>query len=768
LKSDPQTSLIPVVFLTSIKGDRQARIQAIEVGAEAFLSRPVDESELIAQIRAMQKIKSAAYLQQDEKENLTNLVALQTQALQQTHAATLNLLEDLHVENEARKENEAALRESEERFRTLFEKAPVAIYISRNGIGLYANQKGLQMFGVSSGEEITGRPVTDFLAPQTIEESRDWTNRRALGLPIPVEIETVALRPDGSRFPVQVMVDSVQLSDGSANLSFITDITERKNAQALQNAVYQIAAAAETTISLDELYPKIHQSISAVMPADNFYIALYDETKNLLRFPYFKNIKEAPFVGDVQLGRGLTAYVLKTSKSFLCSRALLDELVRQGQVMMEGAPCAIWLGVPLIVEGKTIGVMAVQHYSDLQAYGEREQHMLEFVSTQVAVAINRKRAEDALRESLAMLSAFVQHSPIYAYIKEVSSTHSCVLMASENFQQMVGIPAAEMVGKPMQNLFPPDFAAKITADDWTVTSAGEVLKLDEDLNGRHYTTLKFPISIGSKTLLAGYSIDITEQKRAEEAIRQLNASLEQRVNDRTRELREAQERLVRHEKLATLGQLAGGVGHELRNPLGVINSAVYYLKLVQPDADEKIKIYHSIIEQEVNTASRIINDLLDFGHIISPDRQTVSIPELVARVLTRFPVPPSIRVQLKFPASLPRVFADPLHLEQVLVNLITNACQAMKDGEDGNKLTISASLKKNQVAIAVKDTGTGITPETMQKLFEPLFTTKLRGIGLGLAVSRKLAEANGGRITVRSEPGKGSTFTVYLPAEGDS
>ena len=100
-------------------------------------------------------------------------------------------------------------------------------------------------------------------------------------------------------------------------------------------------------------------------------------------------------------------------------------------------------------------------------------------------------------------------------------------------------------------------------------------------------------------------------------------------------------------------------------------------------------------------------------------------------------------------------------MEQVLGNLVVNACQAMAEG---GKLTISASAKKDLAAIAVKDTGTGISPENMKKLFEPLFTTKVKGIGLGLAVSRKLAEANGGRIEAQSERGKGSTFTIFLPA----
>jgi signal transduction histidine kinase len=120
-----------------------------------------------------------------------------------------------------------------------------------------------------------------------------------------------------------------------------------------------------------------------------------------------------------------------------------------------------------------------------------------------------------------------------------------------------------------------------------------------------------------------------------------------------------------------------------------------------------------------------------------------------------------VKVALKLPANLPKVFADPRQMEQVLGNFTTNACQAMMP--QGGKLTISAFRKKELVAIAVKDTGTGITPEIMKKLFEPLFTTKVKGIGLGLVVSRKLAEANGGRIEVESQPGKGSTFTLVLP-----
>lgn len=130
----------------------------------------------------------------------------------------------------------------------------------------------------------------------------------------------------------------------------------------------------------------------------------------------------------------------------------------------------------------------------------------------------RMREHEALLQTEAMLSQFIRHSPVHIYIKEVTAQESRVLQASENYRDMIGISGQEMIGKTMTELFPPGFAEKITADDWTVASREEVLRLDEELNGRSYTTIKFPIHLGSKTLLAGYTIDITERKQAEQAL----------------------------------------------------------------------------------------------------------------------------------------------------------------------------------------------------------------------------------------------------------
>jgi signal transduction histidine kinase len=257
--------------------------------------------------------------------------------------------------------------------------------------------------------------------------------------------------------------------------------------------------------------------------------------------------------------------------------------------------------------------------------------------------------------------------------------------------------------------------------------------------------------------------ELEERLRMEEKILQLNASLEQRVQERTQELRDAQDQLVRHERLALLGQLAGSVGHELRNPLGVISNAVYFLKVAQPDAGQKIKEYLDIIEKEAHASDKIITDLLDFTRIKSMDRQAASVPQLIHQALKRFPMPESVLVTLDLPEDLPRIYADPQHVVQVLGNLIINAYQSMPKG---GKLTVSSyapHAQEDMICITVQDSGVGISPENIKKLFEPLFTTKTKGIGLGLAVSQKLIEANGGRIEVHSEVGVGSAFCVYLP-----
>ena len=244
-------------------------------------------------------------------------------------------------------------------------------------------------------------------------------------------------------------------------------------------------------------------------------------------------------------------------------------------------------------------------------------------------------------------------------------------------------------------------------------------------------------------------------------------------------LKGLQEELTRKDKLAILGQLAGGVGHELRNPLGVISNAIYYLKTILPDTDETTREYLNIISSEVARSNKIISDLLDLSRTRPTEREEVAVSRLVAQVLEQQSPPENIKVVMEIPSELPLLFVDPRQIHQALVNLVTNAFQAMPEGgrvtiiADELRLDASVQIPKSKIRIRVSDTGTGISRENMEKLFEPLFTTKASGIGLGLAVSKSLVQANSGSIEVESpsaslrtgEEGRGSTFTVILPSK---
>jgi signal transduction histidine kinase len=254
--------------------------------------------------------------------------------------------------------------------------------------------------------------------------------------------------------------------------------------------------------------------------------------------------------------------------------------------------------------------------------------------------------------------------------------------------------------------------------------------------------------------------EIAERKRAEAELKEYSERLEEMVQARTQSLEAAQERLLRQEKLAVLGQLAGSVGHELRNPLGVIGNAVYFLQMILGETGETVKEYLALIANRVVEADTIVTDLLNLSRTHQASRQAAPISTLFEEALRRTLPPPGVSLHQALAPDLPPLWVDSQQLGQVLANLLTNAYQAMPEG---GRVTLSAQADPKGVSLSVSDTGIGMAPETLEKIFEPLFTTKAKGIGLGLAVSKNLVEINGGVITVESVPGQGSIFTIVLP-----
>jgi len=256
-----------------------------------------------------------------------------------------------------------------------------------------------------------------------------------------------------------------------------------------------------------------------------------------------------------------------------------------------------------------------------------------------------------------------------------------------------------------------------------------------------------------------------ELKATKALLTRQGEALEKKVEERTKQLLDAQEELVRKEKLALLGQVADTVGHELRNPLGVINNAVYFLQTVLTDADETTKEYLGIIKDEIADAERIVSDLLDAVRTKPPHPEMVVVAELMQQTLRKCNVAPSITVNLDIPETIPAIQVDPMQMRQVFWNLITNSSEAMPDG-GALDIKVEEDPAAKTVTVSIKDNGSGIAPEHLARLFQPMFTTKARRVGLGLVVVKNLTQANGGSVSVESAPGKGSVFTVMLPSGG--
>jgi PAS domain S-box-containing protein len=231
------------------------------------------------------------------------------------------------------------------------------------------------------------------------------------------------------------------------------------------------------------------------------------------------------------------------------------------------------------------------------------------------------------------------------------------------------------------------------------------------------------------------------------------------VHDIT-ELKHLQEDLIKSAKFTVIGQLASAVGHELRNPLGVIKNSVYYLNMIlKDDANEKIFKHLKILDKKINSADNIISNLLDLTKQKAPTLQLTDLNKTVTNVLSHLTVPENIVLDIKL-SKIPKSLLDEEQIQRVMQNLIMNSIQAMTEG---GKLTIQTTKQDETLKLIVKDTGVGIPKEYIADLFTPLFTTKAMGIGLGLVICKQIVEGHNGTITVKSKVGKGSEFIVELP-----
>jgi PAS domain S-box-containing protein len=380
----------------------------------------------------------------------------------------------------------------------------------------------------------------------------------------------------------------------------------------------------------------------------------------------------------------------------------------------------------------------------------------------------RKQAEESVRQTTEYLQKLLNYAsiPIIVWNPDFRITRF-----NHAFEHLTGYTEQEVLERHLELLFPEE-KRQASLEQIKKTMSGERLEAVEvpilTVSGETRTVLWNSAGIigpeGTIAATIAQGVDITERRKAEEELKKYSENLEAIVTERTRELREAQDELVRKEKLAVLGKLAGGVGHELRNPLGAIKNAAYFLDMALEAPEPDVKEMVDLISKEVVRSEDIISSLLDFSRQKPLALRKTDVNAVIRDTLVRYPVPENVTIDYTPDAAVPEVQADPDKLLQVFGNLITNAYQAIP--EKGTLTITTDHSAPGWVSVSFRDSGTGIPEENMKRLFEPLFTTKTKGIGLGLVVTKTIVEMHGGRIEVRSEEGKGATFTVRLPLSG--
>ncbi|MCW4017749.1 MAG: PAS domain S-box protein [Candidatus Bathyarchaeota archaeon] len=326
-------------------------------------------------------------------------------------------------------------------------------------------------------------------------------------------------------------------------------------------------------------------------------------------------------------------------------------------------------------------------------------------------------------------------------------------------ERITGIKAKDAIGRHLFEVFEEDESTRKLADIYLKVLKTRKPRVFVDtltMDGRSVVVENYVYP--SKTGVSVLTKDVTQRKELQNKLEEYTQRLEDLVKIRTEKLKAA-------ERLAAIGETAGMVGHDIRNPLQTISGELYLAKgelLSLPETDAKKNLMENvqIIAEQMSYINKIVADLQDYARSSPPCLEDVSLRQTVKDIMATVMIPSDIRVSVSMKRGFPKFRSDSAYLKRVLINLITNAVQAMPKG---GKLTLRATFNDENVLIHVGDTGEGISEEAKAKIFKPLFTTKPKGQGLGLAVVKKLTNTLGGDISFESKIGKGTRFTVELP-----
>ncbi|HUE55371.1 MAG TPA: PAS domain S-box protein [Candidatus Udaeobacter sp.] len=534
----------------------------------------------------------------------------------------------------------------------------------------------------------------------------------------------------------------------------LRDVTDQQRMEAERQVISEVVHALNETANLDELLAGIHQALKKVLYAENCFVALHDPGADSFTFPFFADqVDVAP--PPQRVGRSCTAFVFRRGAAMLIPQNEFDRLAAQGEVELVGSPSPAWLGVPLKTPTATIGVLAVQNYENESAYDMRDLEFLTSVGGHIALAIERRRSEEALRKNEEMFRLLFSNNPLPTWVVDPETLR--FLEVNDAAVRQYGYSLNEFRNMSVLDIRPEEEKAKFL----------EFMK-QNDAEPRHHGNWKhrkkdgkvFKVeSIAHELNYAGRRVrlvvtqDITERHLLEQQLRQ-------------------------SQKMEAVGRLAGGVAHDFNNLLTVIKGHAELLLNNLPLADQgKRKIEQ--IERAADRASSLTRQLLAFSRMQALQPRVMNLNDVVedmGKLLPRL-IGEDVELVIRTSADLGAIRADAGQMEQVIMNLAVNARDAMPGG---GKLLIETSntdldsayndvhpvvRQGRYVLLAVSDNGIGMDAETQARIFEPFFTTKEqgKGTGLGLATVYGVVKQSGGFIWVYSELRRGTSFKIYLP-----
>jgi len=626
--------------------------------------------------------------------------------------------------------------------------------LSADGMVLHASAGSTRALGLRP-DEVVGRTFSDFVHPDDLKETRNRF-QGAASLANETRKGRCRLRGKAGEWRWFEATFSSCLKNPSIDgiVASFLDVTALHRMESERQVISEVVHALNQTANLDQLLDGIHQALKKVMYADNCFVALHDPNKDTFYFPFFVDqLDMAP--PPQKVGRSCTAFVFRTGSAMLIPQSEFDRLAEQGEVELVGSPSPAWLGVPLKTPRATIGVLVVQHYQNESAYDMRDLEFLDSVGGHIALAIERRRSEEALRKSESVFRLLFSHNPLPTWVMDDETLQ--FIQVNEAAVRQYGF-ASEEFGR--MTIF------DIRAEEKSASL--EVHPRKDGSAGHHQGVCKHRKKDGKvfEVELISHQFDY--------AGRRVRLVVAQDISERhilEQQLRQAQ-------KMEAVGRLAGGVAHDFNNLLMVIKGHTELLINAVPVADRMSRKIMQI-DRAADRATALTKQLLAFSRmqVLQPRVMNLNgVVDDMGKLLPRL-IGEDIDLGIRTAPDLGAIRADASQMEQIIMNLAVNARDAMPAGGRLIIETSNAELDRTYnsthpivkpgryVLLAVSDTGSGMDAETQAHIFEPFFTTKEpgKGTGLGLATVYGVVKQSGGFIWVYSEVGKGTSFKIYLP-----